>query len=90
MALGCLPKSEKFSQDGGGHRMTEVSALRLYVMRFLYFGNFVFLGLSVWPVLLHPAKPLAPLNGVAFSFWAALSTLCGIGLRYPLKMVPVL
>ena len=30
------------------------------------------------------------MKGVAFSFWAALSVLSGLGLRYPLKMVPLL
>ena len=70
--------------------MTEVSALRVYLMRSLYLLNFVWLGLSVWPTIIHPAKPFAPLDGVAFSFWAALSTLCGLGLRYPLRMLPLL
>ena len=30
------------------------------------------------------------MKGVAFSFWAALSTLSALGLRYPLKMLPLL
>ncbi|MDH3569196.1 MAG: hypothetical protein OER89_03315 [Gemmatimonadota bacterium] len=30
------------------------------------------------------------MRGVAFSFWAALATLSVLGLRYPVKMVPVL
>ena len=70
--------------------MTEPSTLRLYLMRALYLLNFAFLGMSVWPEIIHPAKPFTPLDGVAFSFWAALSTLCGLGLRYPLKMLPML
>jgi hypothetical protein len=28
--------------------------------------------------------------GVAFSFWAALALLMGLGIRYPLQMLPVL
>jgi hypothetical protein len=67
-----------------------VSTLRLYVMRFLYVGNFVFLGLSVWPAIINHAGPWDPVKGVAFSFWAALSALSGLGIRYPLKMLPVL
>jgi hypothetical protein len=70
--------------------MTEVSTLRLYLMRALYLLNFVFLGSSVWPTIIHPTKPFGPLDGVAFSFWATLSLLCGLGLRYPLKMLPML
>ena len=68
----------------------DVSMLRLYVLRLLYLGNFVGLALNVWPALVSPAEPVAPLPGVAFAFWAALSTLSALGLRYPLKMLPVL
>jgi hypothetical protein len=31
-----------------------------------------------------------PLQAVAISFWAALSVLMGLGLRYPLKMLPLI
>ena len=68
----------------------EVSQFRLYLMRILYLLNFVMLGLQVWPELINPDKPMVPLVGVAFSFWAALSTLSGLGIRYPLKMLPML
>ena len=64
----------------------EVSKFRLYLMRVLYLLNFVMLGLQVWPELINPDKPMAPLVGVAFSFWAALSTLSGLGIRYPLNL----
>ena len=74
------------SFDTGG----DVSTLRLYVLRALYLLNFVFLAVNVWPALLRPAEPIGLLPGVAFAFWAALSTLCALGLRYPLKMLPVL
>ena len=68
----------------------DVSTLRLYVLRAVYLLNFVFLGINVWPALFRPAEPIGLLPGVAFAFWAALSTLCALGLRYPLKMLPVL
>ena len=70
--------------------MTEVSAVRLYLMRLLYLLNFVFLGIGIWPAVINPAKPFGPIDGVAFSFWAAFSALCGLGIRYPLKMLPLL
>ena len=75
--------------DSLGHQ-DGVSTLRLYLLRLLYLGNFVGLAMNVWPALLSPDKPIEPLHGVAFAFWAALSTLSGVGLRYPLKMLPVL
>ena len=63
---------------------------RLYLMRLLYVLNFVMLGLSVWPEIINHAGAWDPVKGVAFSFWAALSVLSGLGLRYPLKMLPLL
>jgi hypothetical protein len=68
----------------------EVSTFRLYLMRFVYLLNFVLLGLDVWPAIFRHQGAWDPTKGVAFSFWAALSALSGLGLRYPLKMVPLL
>ena len=67
-----------------------VSILRLYLMRTLYLLNFVLLGLDVWPGIINHVGAWDPVKGVAFSFWAALSVLSGLGLRYPLKMLPLL
>jgi hypothetical protein len=68
----------------------EVSLFRLYLMRSLYLLNFVLLGMNVWPGLIGHGKPWDPMHGVAVSFWAALSALSGLGIRYPLKMLPLL
>ena len=68
----------------------EVSIVRLYLMRVLFLLNFVLLGLDVWPALINHAGPWDPVKGVAFAFWGALSALSGLGLRYPLKMLPLL
>jgi hypothetical protein len=68
----------------------EVSTFRLYLLRLLYLLNFVLLGLDVWPEIINHQGAWDPVRGVAFSFWAALSALSGLGLRYPLKMVPLL
>lgn len=68
----------------------ETSTVRLYVMRLAYLGNFVGLGLSVWPVIISHPGAWDPVKGAAFCFWAALSALSGLGIRYPLKMVPLL
>ena len=69
--------------------MSEVSTFRLYLMRLLYLCNFVLLGLQVWPVMIHHAGAWDPVRAVAWSCWAALSVLSGLGLRYPLKMLPL-
>ena len=68
----------------------EVSTLRLSLMRVVYLGNFVVLGFDAWPRIVHQERALDPLPGVAFSFWAALSALSGLGIRYPLAMLPLL
>jgi len=68
----------------------ETSTFRLNLMRLIYLGNLVFLGLNVWPELIRHEGAWDPVKGVAFSFWAALSVLSGLGVRYPLKMLPVL
>jgi hypothetical protein len=68
----------------------EVSLFRLYLMRALYLLNFVLLGMSVWTGLISHGKPCDPMHGIAVSFWAALSALSALGIRYPLKMLPLL
>lgn len=67
-----------------------VSLFRLYLMRFIYLADFAVLGLSVWPGLIKHQGLDDPLQAVAISFWAALSVLAGLGIRYPLKMVLLL
>ena len=71
-------------------RTVDVSLFRLYLLRVLYLGNFVMLGLSVWPGILRHNGWANPLEGVAVAFWGALSLICIIGVRYPLKMLPLI
>jgi hypothetical protein len=68
----------------------EISMFRLYLMRVLYLLNFVLLGLDVWPAIINHKGAWDAMHGVALSFWAALSALSGLGVRYPLKMLPLL
>ena len=67
-----------------------VSTLRLYLMRAVFLLNFVVLGSDVWPALLNHPEPWDPVKSAAFGFWAALSLLSMLGLRYPVKMLPLL
>jgi hypothetical protein len=68
----------------------EVSIFCLYVMRALYLLNFLLVGLSVWPEIISHRGSWELFHGVAFSFYAALVVLSGLGIRYPLRMLPVL
>lgn len=67
-----------------------VPKYRLYLMRGLYVIGFIFLGKDAWTELIFHEGIWKPLDGVAYSFWAAYSTLMILGLRRPLKMTPLL
>ncbi|MEL6916574.1 MAG: hypothetical protein AAFO99_02465 [Bacteroidota bacterium] len=64
--------------------------LRLYAMKGLYLLTFLTLGHSAWTELIYPSEVWQPLDGVAYSFWAAYATLMGLGIRYPIKLLPLL
>lgn len=69
--------------------MTEVSTFRLYLMRGLYALIAVGLGSMIWPLMFHH-KQWDVMHSVANSLLAALSALMLLGIRYPLKMLPLL
>ncbi len=70
--------------------MAEITLVRLYVMRAFYLMLFLALGSMALSSLASPETPQKPLEAVAFSFWAALALLAGVGVRYPLQMLPIL
>ena len=67
-----------------------ISPLRLNLLRAFYLLMAVGLGLVVWPsIISHPLQPA--LSGpVSRSLLAAIGALSLLGLRYPIKMVPLL
>ena len=68
----------------------EVSLSRLYALRGGYLLIAAGLGVYVWPGILHHQKPWELMQGVVFCVLAAVSILAAIGLRYPLRMLPLL
>jgi hypothetical protein len=68
----------------------EVSILRLNVLRGMYLLNFLLVGSGVCAAFIQRREPWGPITGVAFAFWAALSVLSALGIRYPLAMLPLL
>ncbi len=68
----------------------ELSTIRLYSMRAVYLLTGVFVGTNAWPALINRTAPWDPLHGIAFSFWAAYSVLMLLGVRFPLRMLPLL
>ena len=70
--------------------MTTVSTFRLYLMRATYLLMLVGLGFTIWPGVIHHAKPVELMDGVVSSLLAAVSVLAAVGIRYPLQMLPLL
>ena len=68
----------------------EVSVFRLNLLRALYLLNCLLVGGGVVTHFVHRQAPWDPFTGVAFSFWAALSCLSALGVRYPLAMLPLI
>jgi hypothetical protein len=70
--------------------MSEVSTFRLYLLRAMYV--FVAVGLAIFklaPAILHPEN-LSPQASVIVSVLGAFALLAVVGIRYPLKMLPLL
>lgn len=70
--------------------MQEVSTARLYALRGAYLLIVVGLGATIWPLLLDPARVPDHMRGIVWSVLAAVSLLALLGIRYPLKMLPLL
>jgi hypothetical protein len=67
-----------------------VSLWRLYALRGGYLLLVVGLGLMIWPGMIHHARPWTLMQGVVHCMLAAISVLAIVGLRYPLRMLPLL
>lgn len=70
--------------------MTEVSILRLYILRATYLLIAVGLGVTIWPLLLGSPESAEHFRGVTWCLLGTVALLALIGLRYPLKMLPLL
>ena len=70
--------------------MPEVSTFRLYLLRATYLLMVVGLGVTIWPGILNPPKDLALMRGVVRSVLGAVALLAIVGIRYPLKMLPLM
>jgi hypothetical protein len=71
-------------------RSTDVSLLRLYALRAGYLLIAVAMGAQIWPLVFHHRHWDDLMHGVSVSMLAALTALALLGVRYPLKMLPIL
>lgn len=70
--------------------MTEVTTLRLYLLRAMYAFTFVGLVIYRWPGILNPPAGISNAGTVVGMVLGAMSLLAALGIRYPLKMLPLL
>jgi hypothetical protein len=70
--------------------MRDVSTFRLYLLRATYLLLVVGLGSTIWPGLLDPPRDLEHMRGVVRSLLGAVALLALVGLRHPLRMLPLL
>ena len=68
----------------------DVPLWRLYLLRALYLLVVVGLGVMIWPDVIHRAHPWELMEGVSACMLASFSLLSLLGLRYPLRMLPLL
>ena len=69
--------------------MSEVSTLRLYVLRAMYLLIAVGLGATIRPAILAPGNVSAQ-GGVVRAMLGSLAVMALLGVRYPIKMLPIL
>jgi hypothetical protein len=68
----------------------ELTTRRMNVMRFGYAFTGVGLAVVKWPVLVQDARSLPVMEGVVACLLTAMSLLAFLGLRYPVRMLPIL
>ena len=72
------------------YSMLELSTFRLYLLRAMYV--FMFVGLAVFklPGIFNPPENLSTTGSVVLSVLGAIALLAVLGIRYPVKMLPLL
>lgn len=68
----------------------KLSERRLWLLRTMYFILAAGQAVTIWPEILFSPDRAADSHTVVSAFLAALSLLAVLGLRYPVKMLPIL
>lgn len=71
-------------------RYDSVRPIQIYLLRLVFALTFVFVGTSSWSAIAGHTGEWKPLSAVAFSVWAAYSTLSVLGIFKPLRMLPLI
>ncbi|HEX8736823.1 MAG TPA: hypothetical protein VF721_15935 [Pyrinomonadaceae bacterium] len=70
--------------------MSEISTFRLYLLRIGYLVVALGLTFMILPGIISPPENLPHMNSVVRSLLGAVCLLAFLGIRYPLKMLPLL
>ena len=70
--------------------MQEVSTFRLYLLRGMYLIVAAGLAILIWPLMLDSPEGAEHMRGVVWSLLTGISLLALLGIRYPLRMLPLL
>lgn len=70
--------------------MSKVPIWRLWVLRAIYALIAIAMGSMVWPAIMTHSGDWALMPGVVKCMLGALTALALVGIRYPLKMLPLL
>ena len=70
--------------------MNEVSIFRVYILRATYLLIVVGVGAMIWPLLLGSPESVEHFRGVTWCLLSTVALLALLGIRYPLKLIPLL
>jgi len=87
---GPTSETQLHRNDRKGITLAQVSLTRLHLLRLGYLVMAVGLAVTKWPLLINHASPWPLFEGVETCMLVALSLLAFLGLRYPIKMLPIL
>jgi hypothetical protein len=71
-------------------RPAELPLYRLYLLRAMYALIGLVQGSQTWSAIIHHTKPWAMWHGVSLALLGAFTALCLLGIRYPVKMLPLM
>jgi hypothetical protein len=69
---------------------SEVSLFRLYTLRVAYLIMAAGLGVFIWPSVIRHSNNFAIAHGAETALLAGIGAVAALGLRYPVKMLPLL
>ena len=79
-------KTPMFDKDG----VHGLPRYRLWLLRVPYVLTGIVFSFTAWSTLIRHWGRFDPIEGVAFAFWGALSLLALLGIRFPVKMLPII